>query len=229
MKTIIKLTSLILLIITVFSCSKDPIDKVQFDINSSKEYFQCDINGELIYFMSESTIIGSSGRIFPVDSLDSTIVNYKFGIVKNDRGNDYKSSFEIVFYKSFHSSVLNIEEPTPDSIFRNILSVGEKQYINNDSYYQNHKSGILINWTDSQGTNWASAKNVENTIVNEIIISKNRTFEITHSIYQDPHPQLTLNLHKIKGIFNCVLYNLEGDSITMSNGEFVGVFSNRNL
>jgi len=227
MNTIFKQTSIILFVVIVIGCNKESIDQNQFDINSSNEYFQCNINGEQIYFMSESTIIGDGGRIFPGDSLDSTIVNYKFAIAKNEQDNDPKNSFRIVFYKNFHYSVLNIEEPTPDSIFRNIFGLGEKPYIYNDSYPQNQESGILINWTDNQGTNWASAKNVENTTGNEITINKNRTFEITHSIYQDSHPQIKLNLHKIRGYFNCVLYNLEGDSITMSNGEFVGIFSNR--
>ena len=228
MQTVIKWTSVILLSIILLSCKKNPNDQNQFDLNSSMEYFQCDINGEHIYFESESIIIGSSGRIFPLDSLDSTIVNYKFGIAETEIENNSRSSFGIVFYKSFHYSVLNIEEVTPDSIFRNIFRLGEKLYISNDSYDQDHESGILINWTDNQGTSWASSKNVDNTTGNEIVINRNRTFEITHSIYQDPHPQITVNLHKIKGVFDCTLYNMEGDSIKMSSGEFVGIFSNPN-
>ncbi len=95
-----------------------------------------------------------------------------------------------------------------------------------NSYSDSHESGILIEWTDKYGVKWATAKNVSNATGNKQIINKKRDFEITHSIYQPPHPQITIDLQKIRSEFNCVLYNMNGDSIKMTNGEFVGVFSN---
>ena len=228
MKTLYKLTFVILLSVSYFSCNKDSIDQRQFDINSSIVFLSCIINGDSIELDSDATTTTGEGRLFPVDSLDSVLVNYRFGIAESKNSPNDKNSFEIIFFENLHNSVISINEKTPDSIFRSIFSIGQKTFIQNNSFEQNHETVALITWTDYQGISWATAKNVDNITGNEIKISNDRYFEITHSIYQDPDSQIKVDLHKIRATFNCVLYNMEGDSIRISDGEFVGIFSNRN-
>ncbi len=228
MKILNKLIFAILLSITFFGCKKESIDQSQFDIDSSNLFLICNINDYSIELDSDATITGGGGRLFPVDSLDSVLVDYRSGIAEHKHPTNDINSFEIIFYENLHPSLLNLNEITPDSIFRSFFSIGQKTFIQNNSFEQNHDAGVLITWTDNQSVSWATAKNVHNITGNEINISDERYFEITHSIYQDPHSQIKVDLHKIRATFNCVLYNIDGDSIILSNGEFVGVFSNRN-
>ena len=228
MRTIIKISFVLIFNVTLFSCNKETIDQSQFNIDSSNTFLKCIINDNSIELNSNATITTGSGKIFPADSLDSVNISYSYGIAEQTNVVGDKNSFEIIFYENLHNSVIDVNEIIPDSIFRGIFTAGQKSFIENDSFQQKHENGILIIWTDKQGVSWATAKNVYNITDNDIQISTDRNFEITHSIYQEPDSQIKVNLHKIRATFNCVLYNIDGDSIVLSNGEFVGIFSNRN-
>lgn len=81
------------------------------------------------------------------------------------------------------------------------------------------KSGVTIIYRDVQGEYWSTAKHPN---------ASGNTFQIVEST-QYPTLGATAShnpLQLVKMKFNCTLYNPEGDSLVLKDGEWLGLFEN---
>ena len=218
-----KLTIILAILSVCLSCDKQDSASINyFDFNTSNYYFRGELNEKLTFLEERlSSMTQSSGSLFSADSLDSININYSCKIINDTKVNGNRSSLEVIICKKLHHSSFNPFEVIPDSVFRNSLFIGTREFIIDKYNYHDKASGVIINWKDNQGTYWSTANYPTNLTSN-----KNRTFNITHSISQGTHPQLNLDIHKIRAVFDCTLYSSDGDSIRISHGEFVGQYSN---
>lgn len=175
------------------------------------------------YVNLDSTILWIPG-ISKLGTADSTIFLlqlYVGGYTINDPGYP-KNSIGVTFVKRFHNSqLLNSNGRYKLSLnqYKDILSLGTKNFIRN--YYT--EDGIFIQWHDANGKLWTSSQYLNTSSGSVIPVNpnySNASFKIDESVALEPG-SFSCNQY-VETSFHCTLYNIDGDSISLSNGKLKG-------
>jgi hypothetical protein len=120
-----------------------------------------------------------------------------------------------------------VDDPTFHSIWIGLIKVYDHLYKPTDDELDlllpstakvdgsadDYKDGVEIRWTDAAGTEWSSAWGVAD--------QAGSNFTVTSKVVNDEKPPYVLGpLYKVKGTFNCKLYDGKGNSIDVTDGKF---------
>ncbi len=134
------------------------------------------------------------------------------------------NAFNISIHFVSHLSDSDLDENgnISHALFEDILSKGNK------SFSGNYKTepGITIEWHDSKGVRWTSS---ELFLIGDVIPImpdySNSSFKIRKSESVDPVYGFYEYSQYLEISFNCDLYNINGDSISMTDADYKGTYS----
>lgn len=99
-------------------------------------------------------------------------------------------------------------EPTDDELELLLPSTAKI-----DGSADDYRDGVEIRWTDAAGTEWSSAWGAAD--------QTGSNFTVTSRVNNDEKPPYVLGpRYKVKGTFNCKLYDGKGNSIDLTDGKF---------
>jgi len=223
MKSYIKL-AVIFLICLVIGCKKNKeeakpfrasfqaaIEKVQFSCDQSADYrlasgvsFMNNING------TDSAALAIESGLFKVRYVQDTII---------------QSSIYVFFIEHIPEDSLNSPPsvvPVPERIFRRIFIVGDYKF----TYIPSVKGGVIVTWYDSEGNKWVTGKdNSWDTIPPAQPDYSHNNFSVVYSNPVTVQPGTYNYQQEVHMIFNCWVYNKEGDSLHIENAKFNTVYS----
>jgi hypothetical protein len=222
-------TALILIFLFLISCDNDE------DIGpDNKASFEAIVDGEEVsliesdsltnldtYIKMSSSLQISTGYYYDSIYKEIYVLGLNLGkLMMGDDTNAYNISIYIVNHLS--DSDLDASGKISHTLFQEILSEGSKTFSGN---YKT-EPGISIEWNDSNGVKWTSGELFLSGDLTPITPDfSNSSFEIRYSESVDPVYGFYEYSQYLEISFNCNLYNVNGDSISMADAYFKGTYS----
>jgi hypothetical protein len=226
---ILRYTSLILILLLLISCGND--EDIGLDTKAS---FEAIIDGEEVYLVESDSLIYPGTYIKSTSSLmistgyyyDSVYKEiYVFGLdlghlIMGDDTAANKISINFISHLSDYD--LDENEKISHALFKEILSVGNKTFSGN---YKT-EPGISVEWYDSKGVKWTSGELFLSGELTPVTPDfSGSSFKIRKSESVDPVYGFYKYSQYLEISFNCNLYNVNGDSISMNDADFIGTYS----
>jgi len=216
----------------LIACEKDKDAEIQ-----TKASFEATINGERVSIVESDSLIDvdtyidwNPSLIIETGYYDNDVFRniYVFGLNLGKLVIDFtpKNKISINFINHLSRYDLDENEKIPKTLFENILSKGIK------SFSTNYKTepGILIEYYDLNCNKWTSAERFlsgSSTIPVSPDFSNN-SFKINKSENIDPIYPMYKYSQYLEISFKCNLYSLNGDSISIIDAIFKGIYSINN-
>jgi hypothetical protein len=221
--------ALMMLLFFLLSCNNN--EDIEPD---TKALFEAKVEGEEVYLVESDSLTNPDTYIKLNNSLlirtgyyDDSVYReiYVFGmdLGKLLMGDDtITNRISINFVNHLSQNDLDDNGNISKALFEDILSKGNKTFSGN---YKT-EPGISIEWYDSKGEKWTSGElflsgdstSATPTFSNSsIIIRKSESIDPVYGFYE--YSQY------LKISFNCNLYNINGDSISMTDADFKGTYS----
>jgi len=229
----LKMINMRYLLIIIFFCllSCHP-EKDEVIDPTTKTSFHANINGTEISIIEneniqniDSVVIWDPSieqRFGAIDKVIYTFGLYLGGFITIDKMP--ANSISIDFVNHFSNSQINSDGSISSSLFNEIFSKGDKTYSNNIL----EQPGILIEWYDANRHKWTTNHYLNTSSLIPIPVKPNlanSTFTIVKSISMDPISSNYKSSQYLEISFNCNLYDINGDSIKMTNANFKGIYS----
>lgn len=222
-------TALIMIVLFLISCDNNedvgPDTKASFEAIVDGQSVSLVENDSLtnpdIYIKLSNSLLIRTG--YYDDSVFKDIYVFGMDLGKLMMGEDTVTNrISIYFVNHLSQYDLDDDGKISKAIFEDILSEGNKTFSGN---YKT-EPGISIEWNDSKGDKWTSG---------ELLLSgdstsatpdfSNSSFRIIKSESVDPVYGFYEYSQYLEISFNCNLYNVNGDSISMTDADFKGTYS----
>ena len=213
----------------LLSCHKendvviDPTTKASFHANINGTEMSIVENNKIQNF--DSAVIWNPSieqRVGTIEKVIYTFGLYLGGFITSDKMP--RNSISIDFVNHFLNSQIDSGGAIPSSLFNDIFSVGNKSY----SFNILEQPGVLIEWYDSNGHLWTTNHYLNTSSLISIPVKPyfaNSTFKIVKSVTLNPISSNYKSSQYLEISFNCNLYDVNGDSLKMTNANFTGIYS----
>jgi len=222
-------TALVMIFLFLISCDNDE------DIGpDTKASFEAIVNGEGVSLVESDSLTNPDTYIKMSSSLsirtgyydDSVFKDiYVFGmdLGKLMMGEDTVSNrISINFVSHLSHNDLDEDGKISKALFEDILSEGDKIFSGN---YKT-EPGISIEWHNSKGDKWTSGELfLPGDSTSATPDFSNSSFKVRKSESVDPVYGFYEYSQYLEISFNCNLYNVNGDSISMTDANFKGTYS----
>jgi hypothetical protein len=209
------------------SCKKDK-DDYNIELMAS---FEAEINGEYIKLVE-------TGPMTETDSMVSWILarntymsiglwDYVVDIWQINLGKTYildtplKNNIAVNFVNHFSNEEFGENGDFTQDEFERILRKGTKDFTSDYTQFP----GVIIEWSDAEGITWTSGKiflsgdTIPNTVNND-----DGSFVINYSVPQSELYDPDTYAQYLDLSFQCKLYNMNGDMITLKNGKMKSLY-----
>jgi hypothetical protein len=200
--------------LVLFSCNKEKDNSID---PSTKASFYAIVNGKEISCKETGILqnIDSSVIWNPSwtshSSTDKTFFSFELYLGGLMYDSFPKNTISIDFIIWASDSQIDTDGMVTKQVFDDVFSTGNKLY----SKGTVEDPGILIKWYDSNRHKWTA--NDSN--------NGNSSFKVIKSVSVNPVSPLFKYSKYLEISFNCNLYDINGDSIIMTNASFKGIYS----
>jgi len=222
-------TALILIFLCLISCDNNE------DIGpDTKASFEAIVDGESVSLVENDSLTNPDAYIklsnlflirtgYYDDSVFKDIYVFGLNLGKLLMSDDTITNRISIYFVS-HLSHNDLDEngKISQALFEDILSEGNKTFTGN---YKT-EPGISIEWYDSKGEKWTSGELFLSGDLTPVTPDfSNSSFKIRKSESVDPVYGFYEYSQYLEISFNCNLYNVNGDSISMTDANFIGFYS----
>lgn len=226
---ILKHNALIMIFLCLISCDNNE------DIGpDTKASFEAIVDGESVSLVESDSLTNPDTDIklsnlllirtgYYDDSVFKDIYVFGLNLGKLMMGGDtIADNISINFVSHLSHYDLNDDGKISQALFEDILSEGNKTFSGN---YKT-EPGISIEWYDSKGDKWTSGELFLSGDLTPVTPDfSNSSFKIRKSESVDPVYGFYEYSQYLEISFNCNLYNVYGDSISMTDANFKGTYS----
>ncbi len=213
-----------ILICLVIGCKKNNEEVKPFLAS-----FQATINKVQISYeqSADYRLAGGGSFINNINGTDSAGIGILSGLYKVQFEPDtiIQNSIYVFFIEHIPEDSLNgapFIVPLPDRVFRRIFTLGDHVY----TFLPSIKGGIIVTWYDMKGKKWATGRdNSWDTIPGARPYYSNNSFSVTFSNPITVQTGTYIYKQEVHMIFNCWVYNKEGDSLHIENAKFNTIYT----